>query len=99
MRWVCEIEIPDNADYTTKLDAMAEASRNESLWRAIKSREDRRDEIMARTKLEGKCGACKYFTLTPCKNQKSYGMCRLGYVSPRPRSQHCCSHYERNENV
>ena len=70
MKLVCEIEIPDNADYTTKLDAMANASRNESLWRAIKSRDDRRDEIMARTILEGKCGSCKYFNLTPCKTKK-----------------------------
>ena len=36
MKLKCEIEVPDN-DYRTKLDAMARAARDESLWKEVKT--------------------------------------------------------------
>lgn len=91
----CNVEIPDNADAITRLDAMARASRDESLWREIKTAEARRAEIMARTDLCDKCGSCKYFEPTPHKANKSYGVCHKGHVSPRSRSIKKCVLYER----
>lgn len=101
MRLRCDIEIPDGADYKTKLDAMAEASRNESLWREVKTREERRDEMMSKTSLENKCGSCKFFELTPHKRCKSYGTCKkkgVCRVNPRPRSYPACTAYERKKD-
>ena len=95
----CNVEIPDNADAITRLDAMARASRDESLWREIKTPEARRAEIMARTDLCEKCGSCKYFEPTPHKANKSYGICHKGYVSPRGRTSKACKQYERKKNV
>lgn len=95
MKLRCEIEIPDNADAITRLDAMARASRDESLWKEIKTAEARRTEIMARTDLCEKCGSCKFFEPTPHKANKSYGICHKGYVSPRGRTSKACKQYER----
>lgn len=92
---VCEILIPDNADYKTKLDAMAEASRNEALWREVKSREERTAEQMERTDLHKKCGSCVHFKSVRCGRCKAYGMCTKGFTSPRPRSVKACSQYQK----
>lgn len=97
MRLLCEITIPDNSDYKTKLDAMAEASRNESLWREVKTRDERSAEIMERTDLTSKCGSCKFFNSVKCGRCKAYGICTKGYTSPRPRSLKGCSQYERKK--
>lgn len=93
-RLVCEICIPDNADYKTKLDAMAEASRNEALWREVKTREERAKDIMEKTDLVNKCGSCRFFHIHTNKRCKSYGDCGLGFTSPRPRSVKACSKYK-----
>ena len=97
MRLVCEVVIPDDADYTTKLDAMAQAARDESLWREVKTRDERRDEMMCRTDLDNKCGSCRFFEPETHKRCKSYGKCSKGYPSPRPRSYKACKKYERRK--
>ena len=97
-RLVCEILIPDNADYKTKLDAMAEASRNEALWREVKTREERVAEQMERTDLHNKCGSCMHFKPVKCGRCKAYGMCTKGFVSPRPRSVKACNHYKKRRD-
>lgn len=98
MRLLCEITIPDGADYKTKLDAMAKASRDESLWREVKTREERSAEIMARTDLNTKCGSCKFFKPMKCGRCKAYGECLKGLTSPRPRSLKGCNQYERRKH-
>ena len=98
MRLLCEITIPDGADYTTKLDAMAKASRDESLWREVKTREERSAEIMARTDLNTKCGSCRFFKPMRCGRCKAYGECLKGLTSPRPRSLKGCNQYERRKH-
>lgn len=95
MKLVCEIEVPDNADFKTKLDAMASAAADESKWREVKSSEARRIERMMKTDLCRKCGSCKFFESTPHKANKSYGICHKGYVSPRSRSTKACTLYEK----
>lgn len=94
MKYRCEIEVPDN-DYKAKLDAMAEASRNEALWREIRTREETNAEKMASTDLHLKCGSCKFFKLHPNKRCKSYGECSMGFTSPRPRSLKACNKYQK----
>lgn len=87
MKLICEIELPDTADYTTKLDAMAKASSDERLWRQVYSR----DETMKKTNLDHKCGSCKYF----CKLDNSpVGTCDMGHVWGQ-RSRPACKKYEK----
>lgn len=95
MKLVCEILLPDNADHKTKLDAMAQAGRDESKWRVVHTRESRKQM----TDLENKCGTCKFFR--PFTGDKKYlegcGECDKGHVwGARTRPK--CKSYERKSN-
>jgi hypothetical protein len=93
MKLICEITLPDNADLKTKLDAMAKAGRDESMWRTVMSREG----MVARTSLENKCGSCKYFKPFNPKERPylaSCGECDVGHVWGA-RTRKACKQYER----
>lgn len=88
MKYRCEFEIPDG-DFKAKLDAMANAGRNENMWREIHSKQ----EFMHLTSLKGKCGSCKYFQpIERICGGKSYGNCEKGYVT-RPRTSPICKSF------
>lgn len=88
MKLRCDIEIPSN-DYRAKLDAMAKASRDESMWHVVKTRE----EIKKETTLDNKCGSCKYFQ--PWVDSV-YGKCGIGHVwGARTRPK--CKKYEKEK--
>lgn len=87
-----EVELPDNADAKTILDAMAYAAINESGWRKIFSRE----YIYRDTDLNNKCGSCKYFKPYQGK-YKLHGDCEMGRVGFRRRSEPKCSVYEKKK--
>lgn len=88
MKLKCVIEVPDN-DYRTKLDAMAKAGRDESLWTYVKSKE----EIKKQTSLENKCGSCIYFR--PWEGSVN-GHCDAGRTWGQ-RTRPACKKYERKE--
>ena len=90
MKYVCEIEAND---YKTKLDAMAQAARDESKWKPVKSRE----EVMNETNLENKCGSCRYFCPKQYGQSKCYGDCLKGYAGYKQRSNKACRSYERKK--
>ena len=93
MKLVCQIELPDTADYKTILDAMAQASRDESKWTKVFSR----DSNMKQTNLENKCGTCKYFELKSLKYSKCKGDCMKGRAEYRRRTCKACTLYERKQ--
>ena len=88
MKLKCEIEVPDN-DYRTKLDAMAKAGRDESLWTYVSTKE----ELKKRTTLDNKCGSCVHFQ--PYKNSVN-GNCDAGRVWGQ-RTRPKCKKYERKK--
>lgn len=89
MKYRCEIEVPDY-DMTAKLDMMAKASRDESMWVQIFPRPNR----MEYTDLDNKCGSCEHFrTQNPTD---SNGYCKCGHAWG-PRSRPRCKDYERTE--
>lgn len=95
MKLKCEIILPDNADYKTKLDAMAKAGRDESMWKTIMSREG----MVARTSFENKCGSCQYFKPFDANERpylKTCGECDKGHVWGA-RSRKACKDYERKK--
>ena len=95
MKLVCEIVLPDNADAKTRLDAIAQAGRDESKWRTVISREG----MCARTSLENKCGSCKYFKPFDAIERpylKSCGECDMGHVWGQ-RTRKACKSYERKK--
>ena len=89
MKYVCEIEVPDN-NPITKLDLMAQASRDESMWRQVFTHVDR----LNRTDLRNKCGSCEHFV--PWHDNTVNGCCNCGHVWGT-RSRPCCKDYERKE--
>ena len=91
MKLICEIELPDNADCTTILDAMAQAGRDESKWRRITSR----DYLMKKTNLDNKCGSCKHFEPKYLDYSKCLGDCKKGRARYRQRTCPACKLYER----
>lgn len=93
MKLICQIELPDNADYKTKLDAIAQAGRDESKWRKVESKEER----MKRTNLDNKCGSCEHFELAYPEYSKVYGDCRKGRAEFRERTHKACTLYERKK--
>lgn len=86
MKYVCEIEVPGN-DTITKLDLMAKASRDETMWKPISSKPER----MARTNLANKCGSCKHFCLW--HDSESNGVCRINHPWGK-RTRPACKDYE-----
>lgn len=86
MKMTATIEVPDNASWQVVEDAKLSAN-----WHTVKSRSD----LLKETDLCDKCGSCKFFELTPCKRNKTYGICHKGHVSPRSRSIKKCTLYER----
>lgn len=93
IKYTCQIVLPDDADVRTKLDAMAQAGRDESKWKRTESR----DSLMKKTNLENKCGSCKYFktrTLAVSKS-KCFGDCEKGRARYRQRTCPACKLYER----
>lgn len=91
MKLRCDIEIPSN-DYRAKLDAMAKASRDESMWRVVKTRK----ELMEETSFDNKCGSCKYFKPMDLNWTSCYGECLAGHVDG-VRTRPKCKKYERAE--
>lgn len=91
MKLICEIELPDNADYTTILDAMAQAGRDENKWKKIESR----DSLMKKTNLDNKCGSCKSFEPKVLDYSKCLGDCKKGRARYRQRTCPACKLYER----
>ena len=87
MKLKCEIELPQNYTAAEKLNAMAKASWDESMWHPVYSRK----EVMEKTSMEDKCGSCKYF----CPLEKSSrGKCSAGRVWGE-RTRPKCKLYER----
>lgn len=89
MKLKCVIEVPDN-DYRTKLDAMAKAGRDESMWTYVQTM----DEIKRQTSLENKCGSCVHFC--PFNNSVN-GSCDAGRVWGQ-RTRPKCKKYERKKD-
>ena len=89
MKIRCDIELPNNADWQTKLDAMAKASRDESMWKEIHTRE----ELMKRTSFENKCGSCKHFHQD---KYTVYGSCDAGRTWGQ-RTRPKCKKYEKEK--
>lgn len=81
MKYVCEIEAND---YQTKFELMAQAGRDESMWKPVIS-----------VDLDRKCGSCEYFVPKPLFNSLCYGNCLKGYAGYRKRSCPACKAYER----
>ena len=93
MKLKCEIEIPENYTYKEKLDAMARASRDTSLWVEVKSLE----ELKKRTNLDNKCGSCKYYCpFTHNGRELTNGHCNAGRVWGQ-RTRPKCKLYERKK--
>lgn len=93
MKYVCEIELPDHPTHTQKLDAMVRASKDQSLWRAVQSKE----ELKKRTNLDGKCGTCKFFhPIERLLGSTCYGRCDKG-LAVRQRSVKACHRYVKEE--
>jgi len=88
MKLKCVIEVPDN-DYRTKLDAMAKAARDESMWTYVQTK----DELKRQTNLEYKCGSCKFFRQF---ENSTCGKCDAGRVWGE-RTRKACTRYERIE--
>lgn len=78
MKYKCVIEA---SDFKTKLDAMAQAARDESMWKPIKTAD-----------LSNKCGSCKHFR--PYCFGDCSGTCAKGNAWG-PRSRPACKSYER----
>lgn len=93
VKLICQIELPDDADYKTKLDAIAQAGRDESKWKKVESM----DSKMRRTNLDNKCGSCKYFKLISPELSKVYGNCMNGRAGYRERTCKACKSYERKQ--
>lgn len=86
MKMTATIEVPESASWQDIEDAKLSAT-----WKTVKTRPD----IIRETDLCDKCGSCKFFEPTPCKRNKTYGICHKGHVSPRSRSIKKCTLYER----
>ena len=88
MKLVAEpIFVPNDADWQTIEDAKSRAK-----WHEVKSRE----ELMAETNLDGKCGSCKHFCVS--KTRDSMGRCELKIQDIRDYRKRCnpaCQSYER----
>ena len=89
MKLRCDIILPDNCDYHTKFDAIAKASRDESMWHEVKSRE----ELKKLTSLDNKCGSCKYFVQI---ENSARGTCKAGRVWGE-RTRPKCKKYEKEK--
>ena len=88
MKMTATIEVPESASWQDIEDAKLSAT-----WKTVKDRKD----IIRETDLCDKCGSCKFFEPTPCKRNKTYGVCHKGHVSPRSRSIKKCVLYERTK--
>ena len=89
MKYVADpIILPDNASWQDIEDAKARAK-----WHRVFTRE----EMMARTNLDGKCGSCKKFCP---RRDSSYGSCSdKPYYDYRQRTTPACkTGYERIED-
>ena len=93
VKLICQIELPDNADYKTKLDAIAQAGRDESKWKKAVSKV----EIMKRTNLDNKCGSCEHFELIRPDLSKVYGDCMKRRTECLERTRKACKSYERKQ--
>lgn len=89
MKYICEIQVPDG-DMTAKFDAMAKASRDESMWRPVFTKIAR----LTGTDLRNKCGSCKHFC--PFNDDSANGGCDCGHRWG-PRSRPRCKDYERKK--
>lgn len=93
MKYVCEIQLPDHPSHTQKLDAMARAAKDQSLWRVVQDKED----LMKQTNLDGKCGTCIYFhQIDKLLGSTCYGRCEKG-LAVRQRSVKACRRYEKEK--
>ena len=88
MKFRAEIEVPDNATWQDIEDAKIKAQ-----WRRVYTRE----EQMARTNLDNKCGSCEYFNKDAGIKGTAYGKCMLK-ESLKERSMRAMSCYKRRED-
>ena len=86
MKYRAEIEVPNNASWQTIEDAKIKA-----VWKQI----DPKEERMARTNINNKCGSCTKF----CPfDYSSYGTCERGkYLFRVSRTRKACTNYERDD--
>ena len=86
MKYKAEIEVPNNASWQTIEDAKIKA-----VWKLVEPKEER----MARTNLNNKCGSCKKFCPFDCS---SYGTCERTHCLFRvSRTRKACKDYERDD--
>ena len=93
IKYTCQIVLPDDADVKTKLDAMAQAGRDESKWKRTASK----DSLMKKTNLDNKCGSCAYFITRTPNYPKCCGDCIKGRAGYRQRTCKACTLYERKQ--
>lgn len=86
MKYVAEIEVPDNACWQE-----IEYAKSKAEWKQVLTVKDR----MQNTDLDGKCGSCKYFVSKPDLFSKCYGNCLKGRAGYKQRSCRGCKLYER----
>ena len=91
IKYVCEIEIVEG-DIRAKLDLMAKAARDESMWKEKHTKQQRFES----TNLSGKCGSCRYFRPSCITDMKSYGGCAKGRAW-RARTTKACTLYEEKK--
>jgi len=86
MKYKAVIEVPNNASWQTIEDAKIKA-----VWKLVEPKEER----MARTNLNNKCGSCKKFCPFDCS---SYGTCERTHCLFRvSRTRKACKDYERDD--
>ena len=73
-------ELPDNADHSTILNAIAQAGRSEQGWNKRKV-----------VGLENKCGSCKHYKVYP--DLSCVGKCQKNHPWG-PRTRPACKDYE-----
>lgn len=89
MKYIAEIEVPDNCTWQTLEDAKLSAE-----WHRVFPRRER----MKETDLTDKCGSCIYFTPKPDLTSCCYGKCELGKKGYKTRACRKCKRYERKQD-
>lgn len=91
MIYTCTIEVKEGEDfYSRKLEQMAKAAHDESMWKPKRTRAD----VIAETDLSNKCGSCNNFRPYHPDNPSSHGECDKGRAWGA-RTRPACKLYER----
>ena len=88
MIYTCTIEVKEG-DHADKLEKMARAAHDESMWVRKRTRAD----IIAETDSSKKCGSCRHFCSMKNGMTTSYGTCDKGRAWGA-RTRPACSLYE-----